>query len=237
MYGVEIRGDFMKTSYFKTLTAFAAAASMTLSASMAFAQDSTANYTTQPAQVTVQPVSAPPLAYGVAQILQLSQAKVGDDTIIAYIKNSGNSYGLNADQIIYLRQQGLSSGVLNAMLSQPAPGVLAGASTLPMPSTPAPAVAYSQPAAPSSSMVGPSVSAIDPTAAAAASSYYYYQPYYYPAYSYPYYYPSYGYGYYPGVSVSFGWRGGWGPGWGYRGGGGFHGGWGGGFHGGGGWHH
>jgi hypothetical protein len=216
----------MKTSYVKTLAAFAAVASMTLSASTLLAQDSSAT-SAQPAPAAA-PAPAPQLAYGVAQILQLSQAKIGDDTIIAYIKNSGNSYGLSADQIIYLRQQGLSSGVINAMLTQPPPGMLAGTS-VPMPSTAAPPVSCSQPVSAPNSMVGPSVSAIDPTAAAAAAaSYYYYPPYYYPAYSYPYY-PAYGYyGYYPGVSVSLGWRGGggwggWGGGW-HGGYGGFHGG-------------
>src|ERR1039457_306974 len=64
-------------------------------------------------------IAAPPLSYGVPQILQLAQAKVGDDTIIAYIRNSGNNYGLDANQIIYLRQQGISDNVITAMLSQP----------------------------------------------------------------------------------------------------------------------
>ena len=65
--------------------------------------------------------SAPQLAYGVPQIIQLSEAKVSDDTIIAYVKNSGNSFGLTADQIIYLRQQGVSDAVITAMLNQPKP--------------------------------------------------------------------------------------------------------------------
>ena len=234
----------MKTNNLKNLAACVAAASLTLTPFPGLAQDSSTN--TRPAVTTAQadsatiapaaPAAAPQLAYGVGQILQLSQAKVGDDTIVAYIRNSGNSYGLNADQIIYLRQQGLSSAVLNAMLSHPAPGVLNSAPAVPLPSTPAPAVSYPQPVA-SSSTVGPSVSAIDPSAAAAAATAYYYQPYYYssyPYYTYPCYYPA--YGFYPGVSVSFGWGGRWGGWGGYHGGwGGYHGGWGGGFHGG--WHH
>jgi hypothetical protein len=226
----------MKTNFLPRVAALIALASITAAVSPARAQDSTA--TTAP---TIQ-VSAPPpaLAYGVSQILQLSQAKVDDGTIIAYVKNSGNSYGLNADQIIYLRQQGISTAVINAMLSQPAPGVMTAGSTVPLPSSPAPQVNYSQPPPQNSGTVGPSVSGIDPTAAAAAN-YYYYQPYYSPYYSYPYY-PA--YGYYPGVSVSLGWGGRWGPGWGgWHGGGGWGGGWhgggGGGWHGGGGggWHH
>jgi hypothetical protein len=168
------------------------------------------------------PAAGTQLGYGATQILQLAQARVGDDTIITYIRNSGNSYNLNADQIIYLRQQGVSSAVVNTMLSQPAAAMLP-----PLPATPAPApvsdsqsaYASAPPARPS--IVGPSVSAIDPTAAAAAATtYYYYPPYYYPCYGYSY--PAYHYyGWYPGVSVSLGWRGGWGGGWH----GGFHGGW------------
>jgi len=213
------------------VAAFIAIASMTAAVSPARAQDS--NATTAPTAPAAAP--APALAYGVSQILQLSQAKVDDGIIISYIKSSGNSYGLNADQIIYLRQQGISTGVINAMLSQPAAGVIAGGgSAVPMPSSPAPQVSYPQQPVQNYSAVGPSVSGIDPSAAAAAN-YYYYQPSYYPYYSYPSYYPA--YGFYPGVS--FGWGGRWGPGWGggWRGGwgGGWHGG-GGGFHGGGGWH-
>src|SRR5580704_6984520 len=103
---------FMKTNFLPSLTVGIALASMMTPALTVLAQDSTTT-----AQTVVQAVpattAAPPLAYGVAQILQLSQAKVDDGIIISYIKNSGNSYGLNADQIIYLRQQGISTGVIN----------------------------------------------------------------------------------------------------------------------------
>ena len=134
---------------------------------------------------------APQLAYGVPQILQLAQANVGNDTIIAYIKNSGTSYGLNADQIIYLKQQGLSDGVITAMLNQPKAGV----------AMPAPATLAPQPAA------APAVATVPtPTPAPTvtyvqsvpATTYYYNQPYYYP-YSYP------SYAVYPALSLSFGW--------------------------------
>jgi hypothetical protein len=151
------------------------------------------------------------------------QANVGNDTIIAYIKNSGTSYGLNADQIIYLKQQGVADGVITAMLNQPKPGV--AAYTPPVPSPPptaAPAVAAVPTPTPA-----PTVTYVQ---AAPPTTYYYSQPYYY-----PYYYPS--YAVYPAVSLSFGWGGGWGGY--YHGGygGGWHGGGYGGWHGGGGWHH
>jgi len=129
--------------------------------------------------------------------------------------------GATAAQLAYGASQILSSPVINAMLSQPKAGVLAYA--------PAPAAGTEPPAQPmpdsqptsSTSIVGPAVTAIDPTAAAVYASPYY-QPCYYPYSSYPYYYPAYGYGFYPGVSVSVGFGRGWG-GYGWRGGG-FHGG-------------
>ena len=82
----------MKTRILRTLLAVAVGVGLALSASVALAQVN---------------ASVPQLSYGVPQIIQLAQAKVGDDTIIAYVKNSGNNYGLTADQIIYLRQQGV----------------------------------------------------------------------------------------------------------------------------------
>lgn len=212
----------MKMNFLSKLAACLAFGGLVIATIKASAQDSVVPTpaTAQTAQVAT---TTPQLGYGSAQILHLAQAKVGDDTIIAYIKNSGNSYALSADQIIYLQQQGLSTAVLNAMLNQPKTGALA---YLPPTSAPAPtadAAPDSQPVydsqPPTSTVsVGPSVTAIDPAAAAANSAYYY------PAYPYPYYYPAYGYyGFYPGVSVSIGWGG-----HGWRGGG-FHGG---GFHGG-----
>jgi hypothetical protein len=207
----------MKTNFLKNLLAGLAAGVLALGASPATAQDSSAATSVQPAVATAP---APQLAYGVPQILQMAQANVGNDTIVAYIKNSGTSYGLNADQIIYLKQQGVSDTVITTMLNQPKPGVVAYTPPAPAPSpaaapavaavptpTPAPTVTYVQTAPP--------------------TTYYYYQPYYYP------YYPS--YAVYPAVSLSFGWGGGGGY---YRGGyyGGWHGGGYSGWHGGG-WHH
>ncbi len=220
----------MKTMNTKKIIAALAATSLVLSAATVRAQDSTATVTVPPAIVNA---SAPPLAYGVSQILQLAQAKVGDDTIIAYIKSSGNSYGLNADQIIYLQQQGVSGPVITTMLNQPKPGVAAS-----IVSAPAPAPAMISPEPVATATVDPTVTYVQTVPATT----YYYQPYYYPAYDY------YGYGYYPGVSLSFGWGGYWGHGYGYygghggggyggsgHGGGGYGGGHGGGGHGGG--HH
>ncbi|HEX3857217.1 MAG TPA: hypothetical protein VHY30_07975 [Verrucomicrobiae bacterium] len=191
----------MKTSNFHKLFLVIVAVGLALSTMTVVAQNSPAS-------------AAPQLAYGVPQILQLAQAKVSDDTIIAYIRNSGNSYGLDANQIIYLRQQGISDNVINFMLNQPK---VASAPTQPATqpdnssvaqtsTTYAPPPTYVQSAPPSTVYVIPNT-----------------QAYYNNYYAQPYYYPYYGWSY-PAVSLSFGFGGRWG--------GGFHGG---GFHGGG-WH-
>jgi len=192
---------------------------------------SAADTATQTASVA----SAPQLSYGADQVLRLAQAKVGDGTIIAYVKNSEYSYALDAGQIIYLRQQGLSDTVIGAMLNQPKPAVAAVAApqtsdttvttsagtTITTPNgstaTVAPTVTYVQSAPASSVYVIPDT-----------QTYYYNSRYYQ-----PYYYPYYGWSY-PAVSLSFGFGGGYHGefygGGGYHGGGGFHGG---GYHGGG----
>lgn len=224
----------MKTRNLQRGLAVLAMAGLIMAAAGAVAQNTTDTGTAPaPAIVTAPPA----LPYGASQILQLAQAKVSDDTIVAFVKNSGNSYGLNASQIIYLRQQGVSDPVITAMLTQPqagiappapAPADTASTASIPMPTTPPPDMsgAYD-----STAMVAPDESYV-PT-------YYYPQPYYC--------YPNY-YGWYPGVTVFWGggfrggFHGGFHGGGGFRGGGGFHDGGGfhgsgGGFHGGGGGFH
>jgi hypothetical protein len=230
----------MNTNNFpKCLTILAIASLSALSLSAGAQQ--TAVTTAAPPAVSSP---APQLPYGVAQILQLSQAKVSDDTIVAYVRNSGNSYGLDANQIIFLRQQGVSDPVLTAMLNQPKAGV--SAYSEPAPTAPPAAAPADQTQVSSASNDGSSAAYVSTASVAPAvtyvqsapSDYYAGYPYYY-GYGYPYY----GYGYYPGVSIGFGYGGGWygggygyGRGYHYGGGGGWHGG-GGGFHGGGGGFH
>ncbi len=179
----------------------------------------------QTPDISVVNSTAPALASSVAQVLELSQAKISDGTIISFIQNSQTTYPLAASQIVYLKQQGVSDLVLNAMLNQhpamaasaqaaPPPAVASSASAE-IPSATVPATTYVQ-SAPSSVYVIPDT-----------QTYYYDYGYY----GYPYY-------YYPPVGVSiglgWGWYGGYG---GWHGGyGGWHGGYGGGFRGGGGFH-
>lgn len=190
-----------------------------------------------PAAKAVAPASAsaaaPRLSAGAQDVLKLSQANVGEDTIISYVKNSDRNLGsLSAAEVVYLHDQGVSDRVVAAMLnnSKPAPQAVAPVQATPaapangqtstwISETPqttqasAPTyVQYAQPAPVSTVYVIPD-----------SPRYVNYRPYYYPSYGYSGYY---GWGY-PSVSLSFGFGGGYRYG-GFHGGG-FHGG---GFHGG-----
>ena len=60
------------------------------------------------------------LSSGAADILKLAHAKVNDDVTLAFIHSSGLRFDLTANEIVYLRSEGVSDQVLTAMLSQPA---------------------------------------------------------------------------------------------------------------------
>jgi hypothetical protein len=232
----------MKTPAFqRPRLTFVVLTTMALAASNIIAQDSTTTATPSSTASTAQPEAvsqpAPQLSYGVSEVLQLSQAKVADSVIVSYVQNSGNNYGLNAAQIIYLRQQGVSDPVINTMLnqrSQPVPTVSTpatvapenpSASSAPVSSTTTtqPAVAY-VPATASTVYVVPDTQTYNYNAWLYSRPYYGYYPYngYYP------FYPA-----WPVISLSFGFGGYYGGGYHYHGGSN-----GGGWHGGhGGWHH
>jgi hypothetical protein len=229
----------MKTQKFqKPRLTIVALTLLALVAGGALAQDASTSTAaadaTQPAAVSQ---AAPNLSYGVSDVLQLSQAKVGDSTIINYVRNSGNNYGLNAAQIIYLRQQGVSAAVINAMLDQHSQ-----AAQTPSATTAPPAVDSNASSAPAATVVAqPTVTYVQTVPSSSVyiipdtQTYYYnnwlynHSPYY--AYCPGYYWP------YSTVSVSYiggrgwvGYRGGYHGGWHS---GSFHSGW----HGGGAWHH
>ena len=192
----------------------------------------------EPTGATAPPAAAsqpsPQLSYGVPQVLQLVQAKVSDGIIVSYIQNSGTIYSLNAAEIVYLKQQGVSDPVLNAMLAQ--------RSRLTGSTEPATTTASDQTYAPAPQ---PAVTYVETPPAYAPSSTVYIIPdtqtyrynawYYggYPYYGYRPYSGYYGYyGLYPGVSFSFGFGNRWsgfhdsgfrGGGGGFHGGGGFSG--------------
>ena len=51
----------------------------------------------------------------VDEVLKLNKAGLGDEGILAYIKNKNLTYDLSSDDIVLLKKQGLSSSVLSAM--------------------------------------------------------------------------------------------------------------------------
>src|ERR1700733_5329099 len=152
----------MKTNHLKRLLPVMAVAGLALTAATVRAQDSSVTNTIPLAPT----VTAPPLAHGVPQILQLAQANLNDATIIAYIKNSGNSYNLNAEQIIYLKQQGISSAIITTMLNQPRPAVIADSPSTSAP-TPAASTTTDEPVADATAETAPVVNP-EPVAPAAA---------------------------------------------------------------------
>jgi len=182
--------------------------------------------------VNVSPAPPPPAAvdpaklpYGVADVVKLARAQVSEDVITTYVMNSGTAYNLSPNEIVYLRDQGVSDHVINIMLDQRR-NLAASMNQAPA----APPV--QQPAYSDNGAAG----SYAQTAPNAPSSSLYVIPYSttYPGYSYydsyPYYsYPYYGgyYGYY-GPSFVFGFGGhshgfhGGGHGGGYHGGGGIH---------------
>lgn len=230
---LNLQVPIMKTSLLrKSVLAIAGITLLTFLVGRAAAQEPTT--ATQPAaQLVAASQPAPELSYGVPQVLQLVQAKVSDDIIVNFIQNSGTIYALQANEIVYLKQQGMSDTVLNAMLNQrsrlasstaPAPAAAASASAsyTPPAATAQPAAVYAPSAQSSMVYVIPDTQT------------YRYNAWFYGATPY-YYYPYYG-GYYgwPAVSLSFGWGNYNGGSYHYYGGG-YHGGYYGGWRGGGGY--
>lgn len=160
---------------------------------------------------------APALSYGSNEVLKLVRAKVGDDTVVAYIDHATATYALSASDLIYLRSEGVSDKVLSAMLNR-SKGAEAIASA---PVAPAAPIAPPAPAAAPASYVGANPQPAQVVVQPAVTTYIQAPPQVVVAapvvYDYGYY-PYYGYRY-PAVSLSFGFGGG------YRGGyrGGFHG--------------
>jgi hypothetical protein len=74
--------------------------------------------------VTQTYVAAPPPGPTLAQVQSMVQAHVSDSIIIAQIQNSPTRYRLTPDQIIALKNGGVSDAVINALIntaSKPVP--------------------------------------------------------------------------------------------------------------------
>ena len=191
----------------------------------AFGQDTPATSTTGASSTstatTAEPVKLP---YGVEDVLKMSRAQVSDDVIATYIQNTGTIYSMGPNDIVYLKDQGVSDRIINTMLDQrrianevaaqaqqqqaavqtPAPAENSGPVTTPAYSdSQAAAPTVTQPAA-SSLYVIPYPTPAYPYYGRSYYSYPYSTYYSYPSYcSYPYSYGSFCYGR-PVVGFRFG---------------------------------
>lgn len=123
----------------------------------------------------------------VSDVVKMNNAGIAPDVIANYVRNTDARSSLTADDIIYLRDNGISSGLITAMIQHGAvPPSTPTAQPVPMPATPAPAPAYAQVPAPDYSDYQPQP---------AVNYNYYTSPDY--SYSTPYWYWNYYYPYYP----------------------------------------
>ncbi len=70
------------------------------------------------------PVTTPPPGPTIAEIQAMVQAHVSDSVIVNEIQSSSTRYQLTADQIIALKNAGVSDAIINALISsasKPAP--------------------------------------------------------------------------------------------------------------------
>ena len=213
----------MQQHFLQTPARVIAGLALMFGSALTGAADDAAPAAPPPGAVPAAQTSPVQLSYGATEVTQLAKAKVADDTIVAFVQNSGRAYSLTAPEILALRSEGVSDRVITAMLEQQtkkqtdAAAQLASAPPPPAPQpdaasqpAPAPAAAYAQ---------APAVTYVQ-TAPAYAPASTVYVPYAAPTY---YYAPYYGYSY-PAVSLSLGFGfGGYYGGY-YHGGGGFHGG-------------
>src|SRR4051794_33648540 len=57
------------------------------------------------------------LSSSVAEVIKLSESGTGEEVVLAYIQNSSATFNLTADDILYLRDIGISSTVISAMIN------------------------------------------------------------------------------------------------------------------------
>lgn len=167
-----------------------------------------------PGAAAQPPATKAKLPHGADDVVRLSTARVNEEVILNYIQTSGTIYNLTPQDIVRLRDEGVSDRVINAMIdqrrvvpiqaaaaqnlaqAQPAANPAPAASTAVYVAQPAPVVVYTQPEPPRSTLH------IIPYPAARAAYYgpppHYYRP------------PDHGWYYrpvYPRFSVYWGWRG------------------------------
>ena len=93
------------------------------------------------------------LSPGLQEVLKLTKAQMGDDVIVGYINNSGTAFHLTADDLVYLKDQGVSQPVIAALLQakaavpapQPASAVIVSPAPSPAPQPAPPIIANPAP--------------------------------------------------------------------------------------------
>jgi hypothetical protein len=160
-----------------------------------------------PAQVSVSATAPAParLPYAANEVVKLTRAQVSEDVIVSYVNNSTFTSSLSSDDIVRLRNEGVSDRVISAMMDKQTKMI----ERLPNPA-PAPAPVYAETENSAPPVQQPAVAPLTPSSstyvipypAATAAYYGYYSPYYGSYYS-PYYYNAPYYGYYGGPTFSF----------------------------------
>ncbi len=97
------------------------------------------------AQTTDAQTPPPSVMPWVSDVVKMNDAGIAPDVIANYVRNTDARSTLGADDIIYLRDHGISTGLITTMIqhgavTQSAPT----AQTVPMPATPAPVPIYAQ---------------------------------------------------------------------------------------------
>jgi hypothetical protein len=82
------------------------------------------------------------LPYGADKIVEMSQAQISDDVIVGYVRGSSTVYDLTPDEVILLKQEGVSDPVVQAMLDKSKPAETAAQSDQPQVQESAPVVSY-----------------------------------------------------------------------------------------------
>src|SRR5437899_2950953 len=84
-----------------------------------YAQAPAPEVSTTPEQPSTGSASVPAnISPAAAEVIRLAEAGTGEDVLLAFIQNSTSSFNLSADQILYLRDVGLSSQIITAMLNR-----------------------------------------------------------------------------------------------------------------------
>jgi hypothetical protein len=111
-------------------------------AAVSFCLASGATFAAQTTDVQSPPPTVMPW---VSDVVKMNDAGIAPDVIANFVRNTDARSTLGADDIIYLRDHGISTGLITTMIQHGAVGQSApAAQTVPTPSTPAPAPTYAQ---------------------------------------------------------------------------------------------